>query len=181
MCRHPPESATLICRAAKLSATSLEAAAGQMLLGKVLLRQGDAPAAEAAFRLCLATREERLGLQHPDTALALLGGPHSSITPPGLNVTLCLLHTLQCLATYTLVNLRYQTQMQAFSEFRGRLQMNYNQSIVCCTGMASALDAEQKAGQASALVHRATGVLRKTLGVQHPLTLSATAQLIPKS
>ena len=45
-----------------------------MLLGKVLLRQGDAPAAEAAFRLCLATREERLGLQHPDTALALLGG-----------------------------------------------------------------------------------------------------------
>ena len=55
----------------------LEAASGQLLLGKVLLRQGDAHAAEDACRLCLASREERLGLQHPDTALALLGAATS--------------------------------------------------------------------------------------------------------
>ena len=62
-------------RAAKLPAMSLEAASGQLLLGRVLLRQGDAHAAEDACRLCLASREEWLGLQHPDTALALLGAP----------------------------------------------------------------------------------------------------------
>lgn len=38
---------------------------------------GDSRLQEAAtaYAACLATREQALGQQHPDTAIALLGGP----------------------------------------------------------------------------------------------------------
>ncbi len=61
------------CRGAKLPGEGLEAASGWQLLGEVLLANGQAADAEAAFRRCLAAREQRLGPQHPDFARPLLG------------------------------------------------------------------------------------------------------------
>ena len=60
-------------RSTKLPADSLETAASWQLLGEVLLAQGKGADAEAAFRKCLAAREQLLGSQHADVGRALLG------------------------------------------------------------------------------------------------------------
>ena len=67
------------CRVAEAGEGSLEAAAVQHLLGQALkaLGQDRLQDAAVAFAACLATREQILGPQHPDTAAALLGARRS--------------------------------------------------------------------------------------------------------
>ena len=71
------------CRVAKAGEGSLETAAVQHLLGQALKSLGGDRLQDAAtaFAACLATREQILGPQHPDTAAALLGARPSFQTP----------------------------------------------------------------------------------------------------
>ncbi|CAL5227758.1 g10777 [Coccomyxa viridis] len=62
-------------RIAKGGEGSLETAAAQQVKGAVLKAIGEPrlKEAEAAYAACLASREQKLGQQHPDTAIAMLG------------------------------------------------------------------------------------------------------------
>ena len=136
------------CRVAKLPSASLKVASGQLLLGKVLLRQGDAPAAEAAYRLCLATREERLGLQHPDTAAAVQGAwPYIASSIPTYLVDRIL---------YIFLGVwPYAFNSMAPPYIYKHTFVAILQDAICytvsCTGLAFALDAQEKASQPLAL------------------------------
>ncbi len=64
-----------LCRIAKGGEGSLETAAAQQVKGAVLKAIGEPRLneAEAAYAACLASREQALGQQHPETAIAMLG------------------------------------------------------------------------------------------------------------
>ena len=70
-------------RVAKGGEESLETAAAQQVKGEILKAIGGPrlKEAESAYAACLASREQALGQQHPDTAIAMLG-----VTPSCLHI-----------------------------------------------------------------------------------------------
>ena len=73
-----------LCRLAKGGEGSLETAAAQQVKAEVLKAIGGPrlKEAEAAAAACLASREQALGQQHPDTAIAMLGMQPLAIAAP---------------------------------------------------------------------------------------------------
>ena len=149
----------LCCRVAKGGEGSLETAAAQQVRGAILRAIGGPRLmeAEAAYAACLASREQALGQQHPDTAIAMLGAtPYCSMIGRQALLHQTTSHISASGTTSScLIPLLFRDVRQVRLEVR-------------CAGLGETNALMGNTGEAQPMLQRAHSLLLRSLGASHP-------------